>query len=277
MTRRSDVTTGYAISGGAKLYFECAGSGPGLVFIHAGVSDSRMWDPQFDSFANRFRVVRYDHRGFGKSNFPDEPFSLHEDLTAVLHRVGISKATLVGCSMGGATAIDFALVHPEMVAALVLVGSGVTGLDDPKELSPDTIKHWTELIALVRKGDVDGAREMDARYWIDGPSRSSEQVDPAYRARARELHRENFSLERFTRREQTLQPPAIERLREIAAPTFVVIGENDSEDLVKLAGRFKAEIPRSRLATIKNAAHLPSLEHPEEFNALLSDFLNASP
>jgi pimeloyl-ACP methyl ester carboxylesterase len=208
---------------------------------------------------------------------PDEPYALWDDLLSVVRHVGIAKATFVGCSMGGATVVDFALEHPEMVNALVLVGSGVSGLNDPKELSPEAIRHWTEFLTLVRDRDVEGAREMDAKYWIDGPSRDPTQIDPAYRNRARQLHRENFTIERFAHQEAALQPPAIGRLRELAAPTLIVIGDHDSEDLVKLADRLAAEIPNATLTTIKNAAHLPSLEHPDQFNEILSNFLTQLP
>lgn len=273
MVAPSGITTGYAPSGGAKLYFESAGAGPAVMFIHAGVSDSRMWDPQFETFAARFRMLRYDHRGFGKSTSPVEPYSLRDDLLKVLRHTGVARAALVGCSMGGAAAIDFALEHPEMATALVLVGSGVSGLNDPSQLCADTIKYWTELLSLVQKGDVERAREMEAKYWIDGPSRDQARIDRRYRERAYALHGENFSLERFARQETPLTPPAIGRLREITAPTLVVIGDNDSEDLVKLADRFATEIRGARLVIIRNAAHLPSLEHPDEFNAILSEFL----
>ena len=144
MPTRADFQSGYASSGEARIYFEAAGAGPDLVFVHAGVSDSRMWEPQFDTFAAKYRVVRYDHRGFGKSKMPDGPYALRDDLLSVVRQAGIAKATFVGCSMGGATVIDFALEHPEMVSALVLVGSGVTGLNDPSQLSADSLKHWAE-------------------------------------------------------------------------------------------------------------------------------------
>jgi len=267
-------SVGFAMSGSARLYFETAGNGAPLVFIHAGVSDCRMWDPQFERFAPGCKVVRYDHRGFGKSTFPEEPFTLREDLAGVLFPLGLEKAVLVGCSMGGATALDFALEHPEMVSGMVLVGSGVSGLNDPRHLSEDTKKYWTELIGLVQKGEVERALEMDAKYWIDGPSRAANEVEPGYRERARQLHRENFSLERFKRQENTLTPPAIERLGEVSVPTLIVIGDHDSEDLKKLAGRFAQEIPRARLVRM-NAAHLPSLERPVEFNRLLEEFLGS--
>ncbi|MGO9452449.1 MAG: alpha/beta fold hydrolase [Candidatus Binataceae bacterium] len=276
MAPRADFVSGYAPSGEAKIYFESAGAGPALVFVHAGVSNSRMWDPQFEVFAAKYRVVRYDHRGFGKSLMADDPYTLRGDLLNVLRHLGIAKATIVGCSMGGATAVDFALENPEMVAGLVLVGSGLSGLNDPKELSEEARQHWVAFLSMIQKRDVDGARAMDAKYWIDGPRRDATGIDPVYRERATMLHRENFSLERFAHQEQPLTPAAIGRLGEISARTLVVIGDNDSQDLIKLASKLAGEIAGARLITIENAAHLPSLEHPELFNRILAEFLGSA-
>jgi 3-oxoadipate enol-lactonase len=267
------VQTGYAPSSGTRIYFECAGSGAPLVFLHAGVSDSRMWDPQFDAFHETRRVVRYDHRSFGKSAWVEEQYSLRDDLLSVLRHLGIERAALVGCSMGGAAAIDFTLEHPEMTTALVLVGSGVSGPNDPALLSEDAKRVWSQGMELMRRGDLDGVRELEAKYWLDGPLRDPALIDPRYRARARQLHRDNFSIERMSRQERPLSPPAIGRLGEIKAPTLILIGDSDAEDLARLAERMSVEIPGAKRVTIRNAAHLPSLEHPDEFNAILRDFL----
>ena len=129
---------------------------------------------------------------------------------------------------------------------------------------------------LIKQGDVASACDLDARYWIDGPSRDLAQVDPAYRARAMVLHRENFTIDQMSHQEQVLAPPAIGRLGEIKCPTMVVIGDSDSDDLRKLSAQLATEIADARLVTIENAAHLPSLEHPAEFNRLLRDFLTSS-
>jgi 3-oxoadipate enol-lactonase len=266
----SKLVTGYAPLNGAKLYFETRGEGPALVFIHAGVSDHRMWDPQVDAFASRFKVVRYDLRGFGKSTMPEESFALRDDLLAVLGHLGLGEAALVGCSMGGATAIDFTLEHPEMVTALVPVGGGVSGWND---WSPQSVDLFTEMMGLVQKGDADRAFEISAHYWLDGPAREAWRVDAKYRERARQLYRENFSLEFFKRTENVLDPPAINRLKEIKAPTMVVIGDSDAQDLRKVAQSLASEIAGAMMTTIENAAHLPSLEHPAEFNRLLEGFL----
>ncbi len=270
MTTRTDFISGYAPSDGAKIYFESAGAGPAVVFIHAGVSDRRMWDPQFDFFAEKFHVVRYDLRGFGKSEMLDLQYSNRADLGNVLLHLKIDKAALIGCSMGGSAAIDFTLEHPERVTALLSVAAGVSGWN---EFSEEAIRQWTELLRLAKEGQVERVREMEAVAWIDGPARDPSRIDPSYRQRARQLHKENFSLTRFAHPEQELKPSAIGRLGEIKCPTLVLVGDSDTPELIKLATRLAKEVPGARLATIGNAAHLPSLEHPDEFNAIVDEFL----
>ena len=130
MSAQVKVTSGFAASGDGRIYFEAAGSGPAIVFVHAGVSDRRMWDPQFEAFANDNQVIRFDLRGCGKSSKAQGSFSNRDDLAAVLAAMGVEKAVLVRCSMGGATAIDFTLVHPAAVRRLVPVGAGVCGSTD---------------------------------------------------------------------------------------------------------------------------------------------------
>jgi len=243
----SKVVTGYAPANGTKLYFETRGDGPALVFVHAGVADHRMWDPQFEIFSSKFKVVRFDLRGFGKSKMPEGSFALRDDLLAVLQHLGIRKAALVGCSMGGSTAIDFTLEHPEMVSALVPVGAGVSGWAD---WSAESVDQWTQTMNLAKKGETAAIFELGARYWLDGPSREVSRVEPKYRQRARQLYKENFSLEFFQRTEEPLKPPAIERLGEIKCPTMVVIGDSDSQDLQKVARRLASDIAGAKMTTI---------------------------
>src|SRR5262249_14370593 len=160
-------------------------------------------------------------------------------------------------SMGGATVIDVALEHPEIVTALVVIGAGVSGFT---RWADQSMAHFGALMQLVQKGDINTARERDAHYWIDGPRRDPARVNPVYRDRARQLHADNFDPKRFLNREDELQPPAIGRLGEIRCPTLVVIGTEDADDLHTLANRFATEIPNARKVTIADAAHLPSLE-----------------
>ena len=108
------MTAGFLDVNGARLRYEEAGSGPALVMLHGHLIDSGQWDSQVAAFAPEFRVVRYDARGFGRSDKPAESFAFFEDLRVLLRLLEIERGCLVGCSGGGATIIDLALAHPEM-------------------------------------------------------------------------------------------------------------------------------------------------------------------
>ncbi len=124
------VKTDYAEVYGARLYYELAGSGPAIVMIHAGIADCRMWDNEFEAFASGHRVLRFDMRGYGKSLPVEGEFNIQDDLTALLEALDFpAPAILMGCSMSGGLAIDYALAHREKVSALILVGSGPPGLE----------------------------------------------------------------------------------------------------------------------------------------------------
>ena len=143
---------------GGSLYYEDCGRGPVVVLIHGGNTDRRMWDAEFDGFSQRFRVVRYDVRGFGRSRGRAVPYASHEDLKALLDSLGVARADLVGLSLGGRIAIDFALQHPDRVRRLVLAGPGLSGFP------------WSNDMASLR----DRMRqpvERKQRFQPDRPSR----------------------------------------------------------------------------------------------------------
>lgn len=262
---------GFADVNGARLHYEIAGEGPPLVLLHAGIADGRMWNPQMPALAERFRVLRYDARGYGRSDMPPGPFTRHEDLRGLLRRLGFERAALVGASMGGATALDFALEYPELAAVLVLVGSGLGGYQ-----FSDSFKQYDEAEeAALERGDLDAVVEINLRQWVDGPTRTPETVNPEVRtAVARMIRDASTSTEGRPRR---LNPPAIERLAEVRAPTLVLVGDLDVPDMLTVADTLTAGIPGARRAVIHGAAHLPSMERPEEFTRLVLDFLAAAP
>jgi len=119
---------GFAEVNGTRIYYETAGSGHPLVLIHGYTLDTRMWDDQFETFAQHYQVIRYDMRGFGKSAFPtDENYTHPDDLRALLEHLEIEHAHILGLSMGGGTAIDFALTYPEVADALISADSILEG------------------------------------------------------------------------------------------------------------------------------------------------------
>ena len=171
--------------GDGNLYHEMAGSGDPMVLCHAGFVDSRMWDGQWEEFSQCFRVVRFDMRDYGKSDRAHGPIARRKDLEGLLDQLEIQRAVLMGCSMGGTTVLDFALEHPERVAALVLVSAVPGGF----EMRGDPPADLLAMFAAMQQGDLAQVSELQLRLWVDGPFRQPEQVDPEVRQRAAEMNR----------------------------------------------------------------------------------------
>lgn len=259
-------------AGAALLSYEDVGSGDPLVLLHAGVADRRMWAQQTPAFAAGYRVVSYDLRGYGNSTLPDEPYAPHEDLRAVLDGLDISRAHVLGVSMGGTVALDFVLSYPERVASLIVCGSTPSGTS----ATPDIRADWDAVDALLEAGKVDEAIELELRMWVDGPFRGPEQVDPRVRGRVREMEELAFARALAEPEPEVLRldPPAADRLGEIQAPTLVLVGDLDYQQKVDVATEMANEIAGARLAVIQGTAHVPNMEKPELFNRLVLDFIN---
>jgi pimeloyl-ACP methyl ester carboxylesterase len=268
MTEVNGLQTGTAPIEGAELYYELAGAGPPLVLVHAGFVDRRMWDEQVPIFAQHYRVVRYDRRGFGNSTLTPGPFSHRRDLYQLLQFLGIERAHLLGCSMGGAAIIDFALEHPEMTTSLVLVSSALGGY----QFQGDMPKPLQELFAALQANDLNRAAELAVRIWIDGPRRTPDQVDGRIRARGRAMSL--TALPNIFVAEEPLEPSAFERLHELAAPTLVIMGELDDASIATMSEVLTTRIVGARKVIISGAAHLPNMEKPEEFNQRVLAFLH---
>jgi pimeloyl-ACP methyl ester carboxylesterase len=267
------VQSGTAEVQGARLYYEVAGRGHPLVLIHAGIADCRMWDDQFEVFARRFRVVRYDVRGFGRSDMPPGPFSHQADLAGLLGHLDLGRAYVLGVSMGGLIAIDFTIERPEMVAALIPVASALSG----SKPSDGLLAQWATVEEVAEKdGDVPRAVELELRMWVDGPRRTPDQVDPAVRERVREMNTAVFM--RALRPEGTpvpLDPPAIDRLGEIVVPTLIIVGDGDQPDIVATADLLAQGIAGARQVVMPGLAHVPNMERPAEFNSIVQEFLGS--
>ncbi|WP_243239248.1 alpha/beta fold hydrolase [Sulfobacillus harzensis] len=259
-----------ALSGGAHMKVEEAGAGPAMMLLHAGVSERHMWDPQWEWLSHRMRVIRWDWRGFGQTAHVPGPFSYGDDVVRVMDALGISKTWLMGCSFGGSTAVQVALKHPDRVEGLVLVGSGVPGYNAANP--PEVEALFAQADAAFNQGEIDRAMALTERLWLVGPKRRPEAVDAGYLARAREL------LARADRPDngavsQDLEFVAVGRLGEIRVPVLVVVGDADVPDIVSAAHYLADNCPEAELHVLHDAAHLPNLERPVAFNAILDDWL----
>ncbi len=270
MTGARALETGFAAVEETELYYEVAGTGHPLVLIHGGLVDSRMWDEQFGLFARHYRVVRYDARGFGRSPLPATPYSNVRDLRGLLHALRIERAHVLGLSLGGAIAIEFASAHADMVGALVLVAASLRGYALPDD--ERTVEQFGRFTAAVASDDHPRAIEAILGLWVDGT------IAPAARAvrqRMRDLLA-GYSFAHFAAsapREDLPAQPSLDRLAAIRAPTLVVVGDQDRGSLQTIATLLTREIHGARQVVIPGAGHMVNLDRPEAFADAALDFL----
>ena len=262
------MSSGFAPAEGASLYYEVAGDGSPIVLLQPG-GGVAYWDRQMPDFSREHRVIRFDPRGFGRSERPDVEYSLYEDMRAVLDAVGVERVAGVGLSYGGRTLIDFALAYPERLSKMVLVNPGVSGYD-----WPGLADYFAALADAVRRNDLDAYVEAILRTNVDGPYRTPDQVDPAVRREIKMISTEQTARNRASGVKQRLRElNAITRLSEIRTPTLVVISALDQPDIHILGDRILAEVRGARRVVIEGVAHYVNLEKPREFSAAVLPFL----
>jgi 3-oxoadipate enol-lactonase len=258
----AQATTGTSSVG---IFYEVSGAGEPVVLIHAFSVDRRMWAPQIASLEKRFRVVRFDQRGHGKSDAPSAPYAQHEDLRSVLDALRIDKATLIGLSAGATTATDFAIAYPNRVVRVVLASPGLSGYVPPAPLT------WTQpVFQAAGTGDAEGA----ARLWADTPIMAL-RSDLSAAATVKDLIMSNTRLWTYrTNPVQQLTPPAIKRLSEVKCPALVILGEQDLPHIKEAAALLVNGIAGARLVTIPRAGHMVNLDARDAFSQAVESFLN---
>jgi len=266
----STSDSGFIDVPGGKLYYEVDGEGPPLTLIHAGVAHLRMWDAQVAAFSDRYRVIRYDTRGFGRTTVEDVPYSNRDDLRAVLDGLGVDRTHLLGLSRGAMIATDFTVEQPARVRSLIWVAGGLRGfdVDDPR-----LVEIWPEMERLEEARDFEPLVELETRTWTDGPGQPPDRVDPDLRRQMIEWNLENYRAEQPAN--QPIQPdvPAAERLDEINVPTLFMWGTFDELGVLRSGEKLAAEVKGARSHVFEGVAHMVNLERPAEFNRLVQEFL----
>lgn len=262
--------TGRVVVPGSSIFYERGGEGTPVILLHGGNLDRRMWDAEFDFLRQHHRVIRYDARGFGRSGPADTAFAAHDDLFALMRALDIPRASLIGLSLGGRIAIDFALAHPEMVDRLVLAAPGISG--GTWAADNDTIWLQDARLAAARQDSVGVALA-----WLKSPYIRTALRDSAMTARLREIVVDNADFWMGMVRHQDLEreavPPAAGRLSELKMPILLLVGSDDTPFIQDVARAIATEAPLVRRIDLPGVGHMINLEAPARFRDEVSSFL----
>jgi pimeloyl-ACP methyl ester carboxylesterase len=273
----TQLISGFAPVFKGHLYYEVAGSGHPVLFIHAGVTDCSMWNDQFNFFSQYYRVIRYDTRGFGKSRTETTEFSNRQDILDLFKHLGIERACVIGLSHGGQISIDFTLEHPECVSALIPVAAGVSGYDyQPNESEKSRLEFelFTHMDELWENNAFDELANLEVHVWADGPSQPVGRASSQIRDYIHRIVRANYTRQDGQATAQPLLPPAANRLGEIHVPTLILVGEYDTTGTLAMADKLEKDIHGARMMIFPGTAHMLPMEQSGKFNDVVLNFLN---
>jgi pimeloyl-ACP methyl ester carboxylesterase len=263
---------------GVDLYYEDIGTGAPVLFIHEFAGDHRSWEPQIRFFAQRYRCIVYDARGYPPSDVPAEPGAYSQDLAvadalAVLDHLEIDRAHVVGLSMGGFTALHLGLRYPDRTASLVVAGCGYGA--PPRAQA--AFREESE--AIARAFEAEGASGI-ARKYGSGPARVQfMNKDPEGWQKFVEMLSEHSTVgSKLTMSGVQRERPSLydltDDLRALTVPTLLVVGDEDTGCL-EANLMLKESIPSAGLCILPRTGHTSNLEEPNRFNMFVSEFLTA--
>jgi 3-oxoadipate enol-lactonase len=257
---------------GAGLAYEVTGDGPAVVLVHGFALDMRMWEPQVEHLAARYRVVRYDCRGFGASGpfDPAVPYTHAGDLVALLDHLAIGEAVLAGLSFGGRVVLQTALAAPARVAGLVLLDAVLDGVP----WDPESAGALDELARRVQAGGAPAGRAA----WLAHPLFAAARQRPELAGHLAAMVA-GYPGQHWLGRDphRPVQPPSIEALKDMATPTLVAVGDRDVPGFREMSALLARRIPGAEYRVVAGAGHMVNMEQPAAVNDLLTRFLAQLP
>jgi pimeloyl-ACP methyl ester carboxylesterase len=274
-TKHSTIDSGYAEVNNTRLYYEVAGKGEPIVFIHGSFGDRRFWDFQLKALSKKFKVLRYDIRGFGKSALPKEEefYRDCDDLLALMNCLKIERAHVCGLSYGSFVAIDFALAYPQKCLSLIPIGPRVAG-DDLAEYKASSDSLRTIIAKTIDLLKSRSRKEATDFLWAgDNILSKSVQSSAARDVLLRMGYEYSWWRHLHPSKRAYAFPEAIKHLSEIKMPTLVITAEYDLQICKQVASILAKEIPGAKLISIQDAGHIMNMDKPEQFNNTMSKFI----
>ncbi len=259
---------------GGRIFTVVEGEGLPLVLIHAAIVDLTAWDPMMLGLLDAgYRVIRYDMRGFGRTETDDVEFDPRADLIAVMDSQGVGQAAVIGNSMGGQTGLEAAIEFPDQFAAVVTLGSSPGGFEGGATTEEMKLFGRGRALETASPRDPDAIAELLVQLWVDGPGQPATRVPAATRDAVRVMARRQYRPGYTAGRRAPLEPPANSRLSELRCPVLAVAGGLDISHEVKAAQRIAEGAPNGRAVVWPDVAHLIGMEQPDRLTALVDEFL----
>ena len=272
---RHAVDSGYAEVNNTRLYYEVAGQGQAIVFVHGSFGDRRFWDFQMSDLSKKYKVLRYDLRGFGKSALPkeEEVYRDCDDLLALLNYLKIERAHVCGLSYGSFIVIDFALAYPEKCLSLIPIGPRVAG-DDLNEFKANSDSLRPTIAKTIDLLKTSGRKEATDFLWTgDNCLSRSVQSSKALDVLLKMGYEYSWWRHLHPSKREYAFPQAIKHLDELRMPTLVITADNDLPICKQVATTLAKGIQDAKLVSIKGAGHIMNMDKPEQFNKAISKFI----
>ena len=266
------------VDGGVRLYYEEAGAGVPMVFVHEFAGEAASWIPQVRFFARRYRTIAYNARGYPPSDVPEDLAAYSQmhavhDIRGVLDHLQIDRAHIVGLSMGGFATLHFGLTYPERALSLVVGGAGYGSRPEERD------GFRRDSAEIVERFEREGMQAVADTYSM-GPTRVQFlDKDPVGWREFHELLRKGSAKgHALTMRGVQMTRPSVyeltDRMAKLEVPTLVITGDED-EPCLEPALHMKRTIPAAGLVVLPKSGHTINLEEPEAFNRAVLDFVTA--
>jgi 3-oxoadipate enol-lactonase len=270
-------TFGKITAGGFDVYYESQGAGEAILFLHAGLQDHRMWEEQVTKLSEQFTVITIDQPFHGNTLGSDTTTLVADVVKHILDTLRVEKTSVVGLSMGGATALDFATMNPQRVNKLILIAPGIPGFERDHKMDTLTSGWYPRFTAALEAKDSAEAARIFTRTWAEGPTRSKDSLKAPV-----SQYVYNTTLMNIRKHQMagwpvlSDKPPIVDRLAQIQLPVLIIHGDKDLPYISEGCIYLEETIPGAKRVLLNNVAHMLNIEKPKEVNKLIADFVKGN-
>lgn len=270
-------TKGNIKAGGFNVYFEQEGAGDAIILLHAGFQDHSMWKEQVNALSKKYKVITIDQPYHGNTTGNDTVTLISDIIRTVLDSLKVEKVSVIGLSMGGASAQDFVLAYPDRINKVILMASGINGYDRDHKIDSVSFEWFQRMVTALEAKDTTEAAKIFTRAWAEGPYRATDSLKSPTSQYVLETTLKNLRQHKFMGWPLYKKIPlAIDQINTINKPVLLIHADKDMPYMMESNIFLEKTIPGAKRVLIKDVAHMLNMEKPEEVNQLILKFLDES-